>query len=157
MRRISLLAVAALLFAQPAAADEEKKETRTRWYGWQTLAVDAAGVGLSFATRVQSPYIIATLAGAPLVHFLHGHQVKALVDFGLRVVIPLGSALAVAGPFDPNANEGDAKYNRFVVTGVIAAAVVSAFDAVVLGREEVEIPRETTGIHVSPTGVAGRF
>lgn len=156
MRRISSLVVAGLLFAKPAAA-EDPPRTTTRWYGWQTLAVDAAGIGVSLAVRSEAPYMLATLAGAPAVHFAHGHQVRALVDFGVRVVLPAAVGLAVAGPYDPPEGESDKKYERFVIGATIGAVLASAFDAVVLGRETVEIPRETAGIRVAPTGISGRF
>jgi hypothetical protein len=154
VRRLAI-ALALFFFSTPAAAEE--KETTTRWYGWQTLSVDAAGLGLCLATGVESPYVVASLAGAPAVHFFHGHQVRALVDLGVRLVLPLGLGLVVGGPNDPAAGEADKKYDRFVIGAVIGAVLASAFDAVVLGRETVEIPKESVGIHVSPTGVAGRF
>src|SRR4051812_48435011 len=145
MALVRRLAIALALFflATPAAAQEKEEKTeKTIWYGWQTLSVDAAGVGLCLATGVESPYIVATLAGAPAVHFFHGHQVRALVDFGVRVVVPLGLGLVVGGPYDPAPIDAEKKYDRFLAGAIIGAVLASAFDAVVLGRETVQIPKE---------------
>jgi hypothetical protein len=158
VRRSSLFVLALLFVASTASAEEEAPppppKTHWRWYGWQTLAVDAAGLGLSFATGYESPYVVATLAGAPLVHFAHGHQVRALVDFGARVVLPLGIGIIASGPWDVAPADEPAKRQRFVTGAIIGALLASAFDAAVLGREEVP---DTTALRISPTGVAGRF
>ncbi len=58
-----------------------------RWYGWQTLGMDAAalGVGLSAGgTAGLGMYSV----GTPLVHWAHGHHALAVIDFGVRAVVP---------------------------------------------------------------------
>ncbi len=126
------LVLALSLVARSAYAEEEPKPEPRAWYGWQIAAVDGAGLGLSLAGRVAMPYLLATLAGAPAVHFAHGHPVRALVDFGLRVALPTATGLVAAGPHDPAPDDADAKLHRFAIGAVVAAAAVAVFDAAFL-------------------------
>jgi hypothetical protein len=112
----SLTGAAALLFllsattaaradddgAPPAAAPTTTVKTpvtnlETRWYGWQTLAVDAGSVGIGLvggaAGRGDAGAVAALtgyVLGAPIVHAVHGRTDAAVGDFALR----LGAALA---------------------------------------------------------------
>ena len=108
--------------------------TELRWYGWQTAAVDAAGLGLSLVARLASPYLLATLAGAPAVHFAHGHPVRGLVDFGMRAALPLAAGLVAAGPYDPPPSDAGAKLHRFATGAIVVAALVAVFDAAIRPR-----------------------
>jgi hypothetical protein len=90
-------AVDAFVFAPPQAAYSEPASGR-QWYGWQTLIVDAAGLGLGAygimrprpegeENPLSTPLTIgmgAWLTGmfiAPVVHFTHGNVGKGFLDF----------------------------------------------------------------------------
>src|SRR5438874_841401 len=98
------LALALLIASAPAVSTESAAPTR--WYGYQTLLMDAAAVGLGFAASGvrQSESIegqlllMGTLAvgelGAPAIHlFGHGRQSVAAKDLVMRVVAPGACAL----------------------------------------------------------------
>ena len=59
-------------------------EPVTRWYGWQTLLVDAGDVPLFFVLG-PIPYLL----GGPIVHFAHRQPGKGFGSLGLRVALPL--------------------------------------------------------------------
>jgi hypothetical protein len=70
----------------------------SRWYGWQTLAVDAALAGAltinierSGARGVQGWGIVPVLGlpiGTPLVHATHGHELTGALSLLARLVVP---------------------------------------------------------------------
>ncbi|HEY8073848.1 MAG TPA: hypothetical protein VIF62_07060 [Labilithrix sp.] len=126
---LALSLVARSAYAEDAP--EPKPEPRV-WYGWETATVDAVGLGLSLVSRAAMPYCLATLAGAPAVHIANDHPVRALVDFGLRVVLPTSTGLIASGPYDPAPIDSDAKLHRFATGAIIAAAAVALFDAAFL-------------------------
>lgn len=77
----------------------------SRWYGWQTLATDAAGIGLLFAAGaspensgvligVGAPVLIL---GAPAVHVAHGKWGTGALSLGIRVGVILVSTLSFSG------------------------------------------------------------
>jgi len=91
------------------AKNPQNKPTR-RWYGWQTLTLDAialASVPVVYAAGVRDKqsllavYVPAAVLfdlGAPTVHWLQRGPGIALASFGLRVGIPLVTLLT-APPF----------------------------------------------------------
>lgn len=102
-------ALDALSFAK--APEPAAEEPATRWYGWQTLAVDAAlmGFGAYVASRPRDPpepgkheysdmlyFGIGWYAGswlaAPIVHFANGRVGIGFADFGIRLGMPLLAA-----------------------------------------------------------------
>ena len=90
----------------------ESPRTRTRWYGWQTLATDAAAVVLvvaavsviaesegdsSTGTALAYLSLGAYALGGPVVHIAHENYGRAAGSFGLRVGGPIvGGALGCA-------------------------------------------------------------
>lgn len=88
----------------PGRANEEPPRVESRakrgsWYGYQTLAVDAAAAASIFvATKTDGgevdagwlfwPGVAAYFFGAPLVHLAHGGQ-ATLGSFALRLAPPL--------------------------------------------------------------------
>jgi hypothetical protein len=93
---------------------EDSPERPLRWYGWQTLASDAASIGLirtGFAVGDRSAgsdgSLTATsgfiglgtagyLGGAPTVHAFHHNPGRSIASVGLRLGLPLVSA--IVGP-----------------------------------------------------------
>jgi hypothetical protein len=61
-----------------------------RWYGWQLLAVDAAGWAGAFAYQ---PATMTLLATGPLVHLLNGEDERAQASLAVRLA---GAALGTA-------------------------------------------------------------
>src|SRR5215467_11328850 len=82
------IALALLVLPAIARADEERE---TRWYGWQTLLVDGAAIGLGVATRNAGVFLGAYALGAPIVHVAHERFGEAAGSLGLRVVMPLAA------------------------------------------------------------------
>jgi hypothetical protein len=115
------------------------------WYGWQTLTIDAAAVGvlilgatsdrtaLPFAEAAAGAYAI----GPPIVHFAHGNVGKGLGSLALRLLGPLvGYELAswLSGPRDQ------------VGLGIVAGpATAVAADAGLLAWDRWSSPGSATG------------
>lgn len=121
-----------------------------RWYGWQTLSLDAAALGLgvvSFATADSEETASALFAwsalstyafGPPAVHLLRGHEGKSLASLGLRVGVPvLAAGLASIGrderkcssaspDFEPSVCEP--QRTRMMVVTALSALLVSVVD-----------------------------
>jgi len=125
------------------------------WYGWQTLAADAASVGvLLLGAAVFTPPrhepmdrpgalpepVIAVsgglyLASAPAVHLGHGNVGRALRSTGLRLVLP---AAAFAAGYFANVELGRPLAQAVsdgALSSVFGAAVASAVDAAVFARD----------------------
>ena len=94
--------------------DEPSPAGRRRWYGWQTLLIDGVSIGLvigavstagpfiSFSGRDKDQTLSTSLAvmslgtyvlGAPTVHGLHGHGLKALGSLAMRIGGPAAIGL----------------------------------------------------------------
>jgi hypothetical protein len=118
-----------------SSADEEalrRSQLHERWYGWQTLSVDALAVGgLLFAGALggrEVPLVTASAGiyalGPPVVHLAHGHPWKGLASLGLRVGAPaLGYALGRAAGGDASG----AAFAGAFLGGMGATATDAAF------------------------------
>lgn len=125
---------------EPPPPDVTHEPQPRRWYGYQTLIVDAAS-GLLVAagsTGKEDGTLIALGVigyglGSPLVHSFHGHGGKFWGSFGLRLGMPLGLALmgTTACPHD------DACPLAGALIGVAGAV---AIDAAVIAREDAPRP-----------------
>lgn len=136
------------------------------WYGWQTLSLDAAALGLgvvSFATHDGHETAGAVLAwtalstyafGAPAVHLLRGHDGKALGSLGLRVGVPvLAASIASIGrdeekcsgaspEFDPSACQP--QQTRMMVVTAVSAMAVSLVDGAFIAWRPPSKPKALT-------------
>jgi hypothetical protein len=102
--------------ARVARAEEVGRpaETRTSWYGWQTLLADGGAIALwAVADAVDDPRLAPNASRGrafasnalyvsgfavyaivpPVIHLAHGSRDKALVSAGLRLGAPLLGAL----------------------------------------------------------------
>jgi hypothetical protein len=155
--------------APPAAAvtiaRSDGESSETRWYGWQTLALDlgtyAVASGTLVATgrfestdpdathiAIASTWLGTYLLGAPIIHAAHGHWDRAGMSLGMRAggwfVGALGGA-SIGYAIDSKDGVGTGAAIGFLA-GFIAPIVI---DAAVLSKEKVAPkPRETT---VMPT------
>jgi hypothetical protein len=126
------------------------------WYGWQTLAVDAAAVAIlltgaaTFAGAASGPSV--RLSGSPpslpialittssgvyavgpsVVHLAHGHIWRAVASIGLRLVIPL-AGFAVGSISSSAVNPRANALANGAVGGLVGGAAASATDAAALG------------------------
>jgi len=87
---------------------ESRAKRRGKWYGYQTLAADAAAGALILAAGASDgggelgagwlvwPGIAAYFVGAPLVHWAHGGH-ATLRSFGLRLLPPAVTAVGALG------------------------------------------------------------
>jgi hypothetical protein len=152
-RLAAIVVVAVGMWASPAAAQtpvnnsvltgqapiaDAAPAARFSWYGYQTLAVDAAVVALA-STAIQGnsapPAFLAAVGyafGAPTVHALHRRPLAAAGSFALRVFLPpIGMAIGAAvtdcrmlAAYDEHCDFGE-QLVGFVV-GMAAAAVIDA-------------------------------
>lgn len=130
-----------LLAARPAAAQTEA----TRWYGWQTLTVDAGVLatsaiagGATGAVEVPAVTLVAGyLLGGPIVHWAHGRYGTGAASLGVRIgAVAVGTGVgALIGapmqtdqPFDASLAVG------MVLGGLIGATGGMALDAALLAR-----------------------
>lgn len=180
--RVVALVLALVCGALPAHAAESVEDAEAsfadepapvpeRWYGWQTLSLDAAALSmaaLTVATEEDSTLWtlgIATFAlGAPIVHGIHDRPpLLALGDFGLRVGMPLaglliGAQIDAAQPLEcfsegPLDNTCELSHTAGIAGGILGALFVATLDATVLSYEPIERERRPPVVkaQVQPT------
>lgn len=124
-----------------------------RWYGWQTLSVDALPIGLLITgITVEGdarPTLLVSGAttfavGAPVVHMVHDRPLIGLASFGLRVGLPVLGIAVGSAFYNPNISpdipgspkdDSDDGALPLVVGGLIGVAGASALDAGLLAYE----------------------
>jgi hypothetical protein len=137
-------------------------ETRSHWYGWQTLSTDGAALGFlvlsgalasdnsdSGGAGVDSFVLLGVgmyTLGGPIVHAAHQNWGAAAASLGLRVGLPLtgilfGSAVDTCGP-KSDADVCEAVGPAFGALLGMGAAI--AIDAAALGYEEVPVTSAAT-------------
>lgn len=132
----------------PPEPDRPSPGSTTRWYGYQTLLVDAASVGVMLAgasdKRIGPASAIglgAFALGAPIVHAAHGHPGKAALDLGLRVVVPVGIGATLAATCSRSQAPGDdgssCNMASFAVGVLIGVPIAILVDSTTLARETV--------------------
>lgn len=129
---------------------------KKRWYGWQTLSVDAAALGLgilvgvataSDSRRVSTAGVLTPLLpsvfGSPIVHYLHGRAGTGLASFGLRLGIPAAGALlgATLAECPAYATQYECGSQRALQGATIAMMATITADATLLAWE----PHATPG------------
>jgi hypothetical protein len=113
-----------------------------RWYGWQTLLVDAIPtIGLlamassrrSSGDELLGPITATFILGGPIVHAAHGHIGKAVLSLGVRSAGPLLIGIAASGTH----NGSDNQWVALGVLGVLAIPAAIIIDASAIAREDV--------------------
>jgi hypothetical protein len=144
--------------ASPIATDNAEQTTsqsRSRWYGWETLLVDGAVMTIGMLPLLEKDeprrtalgigWYGAYALGTPIVHWSRGHVGKGFGSLGMRVGGPLAGGLVGAGlawlsgakfGSSDSPSDGDLIVQGGVVLGMIAPIVI---DAVFLAREEVPV------------------
>jgi hypothetical protein len=166
---------------QPAAPIDTVQSGQ-RWYGWKTLSLDAAAIGLgimSYRTfdgkgsggALLGSGALSTYAfGAPAVHLLRDQPSRAMASLGLRIGLPVVAVGLVTTSHDGNCASPDearcqAYRKRLLVTGALSAALVSLIDGAVLAWQPAPKPQRLAltplagwdGVRGGLAGVAGTF
>lgn len=127
-----------------------ERASKRRWYGRETLGVDAASAGLLALTvpaLIVPPVAALTflgsfgtyVVGAPVVHLAHGRPNAAALSLGMRLLgPPVGAAVSLAGaavviravngpppPRDPYGNDPDRGSNQSWLVVAAAGAALS--------------------------------
>lgn len=167
MTKARSLSVAALLgvllFSSNGAAEEapEQPETRTIWYGWQTLIVDAGVVGATLVTKNPGVAVGGLTLGAPIVHWAHGNVGRGFASLGIRVGTPLLTTFGVVALAMGSGSRMGPGLGEFGLG--LGAVIASVLDAFVLARTtEVIPPRQPAAsrwsveprISASPSGAS---
>ena len=140
-----------------------------RWYGWQTLAIDAAAITLVFgALALQeddaSPLIgvlgAATYGiGAPVVHVVHRNYGRALGSLGMRVLAPIAIGLIGVQLEDCSGDELFCGAAGLVIGGLIGISGAMAVDSAALAYETPRAPAPSAAstFVVSPYFLRGQL
>jgi hypothetical protein len=140
-----------------------------RWYGWQTLSLDAAALGLglaSFASNDGQGTASALLGsgalstyafGAPALHLLRGHEGKAVMSLGLRVGVPvLAASIASIGRDEEKCSDSSPEFDpaacqpqqtRMMVITAFSALAVSLADGAFIAWQS---PPKSKALALSP-------
>lgn len=167
MKRTLLFTLAlAVLPLATARAEEEPR----RWYGWQTLLVDAAAVGVMFAAgQAESDPLMwiafgAYAFGSPVLHVSHDNGGRAVTSGVLRVGLPLTFGLLADAACDEDDQAGDFFGCLGEVGGAIAGGALLAMlvDYAVLAYEPERAPPVRVAVTPRPDGglsfaLAGQF
>ena len=147
-----------------------------RWYGWQSLAIDAAGIACA-ATFRQGLCMTPFALSGPLVHLAHGRPGLAGASLGIRLAgVTLGALIGagndgcVERPLRTETVETESGYTTVVTGGnhcplrvsatgaLVGAAIAAAVDAA-LGFErlppEAPAPRAARTIEPSISIASG--
>ena len=142
-----------------------------KWYGWQSLTVDAAGIACA-ATFRQGLCMTPFALSGPLVHLAHGRPGLAGVSLGIRLAgVTLGALIGagndgcVERPSHTETVETESGYTTVLVGGnhcpvrvsatgaLVGAAIAAAVDAA-MGFErlppEAPAARATTARTIEP-------
>lgn len=143
-------------------------KTESRWYGYQTLASDAASVAFVAISASSDSKPVATVSGvmglatfaiAPgVIHGLHGHTGKAVGDVAIRVFAPLvgvgaGALIGAAtyhghddgtfgGAVGDVAGVMAATLEGALIGGLVGVGTAITIDAAVLAREDVPVEKK---------------
>jgi hypothetical protein len=164
--------LAALCVSAPASAQDalsppsDSVKTVRRWYGWQTLTLDGAALGVAVGGSAfvdRDVPIVAGLGtyalGAPIVHVAHGEPWRAAGSFGLRVGLPLlvGDIVARA---DSTRCPGRDEYEDFecqdqlgkmAAGALVSMLVASAVDAALLAYKTEPVREHARSMNFTPT------
>lgn len=194
---LGVFAVGILLSASRAQAEESERpraghvpsaqwstpgspatEETSRWYGSLGLGLDAGALALVPLGIVEQNFSLCLVGagvyaiGGPIIHLSHGHPVKALGSFVLRLGISalagmIGYEVGVATWTDDHTSDsGNDRMSRGVggfLMGVIAGGVAGALvDDLFVAREPVRNERSVNVVLVPNAGgaslaLAGRF
>lgn len=125
-------------WGQRQESPASKSKPETRWYGWQTLAVDALAIPVAF---LKPEVGIGTYAlGPPIVHWAHGNPGRGAGSLAIRVGVPALLGLAAASS-SGGTTEG---FGIQTVLPLATAWFIAVFtDAIVIAREPVPVEKKS--------------
>ncbi len=144
--------------------DEYDAIPATRWYGWQVLALDAAGltaaISLSFnAGDSDEAQALAWgggaatwLLGPAVVHLVHGRTRAAVSSVAVRAGLPVAGGFI--GYYGVCTEANDGRFSCFVpmLGGILLGGLTAMIiDYGWLSSEERPAPERTTGLQVGLT------
>lgn len=183
---LSVVAWGNTVAAAPQGSEPADTPVLKRWYGWETLSLDAAALGLgamSFATydgrgtagALLGSGALSTYAfGAPAVHLLRDQSGKAVTSLGVRIGLPvLAVGIASIGR-DSSCAEDSADFDavkcrpqqdRMMLAGLLSVVAASLIDGAFIAWEPPPAPRKLSlspvlawnGEKGGVAGVAGTF
>ena len=113
-----------------------------RWYGWQTLAADAANLALASIVYRQTPKtewgaasqgagVVIYLTAAPAVHLAQHNPVRSFLSVAARLVLPVVGSLLYSAAVKPP-YECSGLDCPFIMGAYLGAAGASIADAALL-------------------------
>jgi hypothetical protein len=125
--------------------------TKDSWYGWQTLLVDAAALGMVLAApaggeHTRDPLLVAGVGtyalGGPAVHLAHAGVGRALGSLALRAGLPIGGAFVGMALGTASDHSGDAIAGGLVGFGLGLVGAVAIDASLVAWEEGTPKPRD---------------
>jgi hypothetical protein len=178
--------VLTLLGGESTTGHADQAPPKRRWYGWQTLAMDGAALGLgalalgTYDGRGTGGALLGSAAisyyalGAPALHLLRDHPGKAVASLSLRVGLP-GLALGFgklsqpegcpASDEDDDSTRCQPHARQVAISSIVSVALASVIDHAALAWEPVPPPQRLSlapllgwdGARGGVAGVAGVF
>jgi hypothetical protein len=152
------------------APPRQPRRPRESWYGWQTLILDGASIGLMFTGSTAAGWGVVSYLFAPsIVHFAHRNVGYGFVSIGMRFGLPFAGILmgAMAGSCVNGTSNHDCNGDAAVAGLLLGMAGAITVDAAVLAYEQRRPRRRASGMSVSPllslqpgdarVGLAGAF
>ncbi|MEO6573704.1 MAG: hypothetical protein ABIP89_07695 [Polyangiaceae bacterium] len=147
---LALVAVCSSVTVAAEAAETPSEPTPRRWYGYQVLFADGGAIAGGIATG-GILFAPGYLLGAPAVHAIQGRPLRAFVDLGLRLGLPLAGATVVGGTEYLATREKGLPLFTFGVLGAASGAIAAmTIDATVLAWEETPVRKESA-LSIAPS------
>ncbi|MCA9642176.1 MAG: hypothetical protein H6718_07820 [Polyangiaceae bacterium] len=108
---------------KPAYTGPYKLEQR--WYGWQTLTLDAVAITLGAVTKNAYVFLGGYAVTGPILHLGHGQPANAIGSLGIRVAAPF-IGMGVGKGQGGNGEDGDPGIVFGAIVGLAVGAIVDA-------------------------------
>jgi len=131
-------------FDPPWIEDVEEPSQR-RWYGWQTLLVDALSVSAVVIgaendnSKLAVAGVFGYVFGGAVVHGAHEHTGRALTSFGLRLGAPIVGGIVGSRVGHCASDDLECQVSGSATGVLIGAGAAVLIDAFVLANED-EVP-----------------
>jgi hypothetical protein len=142
--------------------DKEKPETKTRWYGWQTLLLDVTSAGIGLGGGAAGSSALGAIGGVgyvfapPILHAFHGRPWMTLLDLGMRLGLPIIGAVignATCGSSSSSSDSGFGCVGPLVGGFFVGIGVAVVLDAAALSWETVPVTKSSAKLRITPGGL----
>jgi len=163
----ALPAAAQTVPGQPDATDHAtsgEPAERASWYGYQTLAADAAAVAMGViagetrSSGLAMGAVSAYAVGGPAVHALHHRRLAVLGSLGMRIFLPVLVSEAGAATADCSprvVNDEDCAFGERMLGFAIGIAAAMVIDDAVIAWEWKPVPASDRPAARAPSPSAG--